>query len=106
VWTFQTDEDRNQWTKVCDADWGEGYSSVMLGPSASGEFNLICFLWNRGSLSEFIPLTFPGRGTLFSGDIVTRLPPDGRIAYAGYANIKSKNKFKSFARVKVSPFKN
>jgi hypothetical protein len=106
VWKFQTDEDREEWSKVCDSDWGEGYSSVMLGPSASGKFyRLHLFFLSPYSkiarLSFFSVSKLAGRSTLFSGEIATRLPPDGRIAYAGYANMKSNLKLMSFARTKV-----
>jgi hypothetical protein len=40
-----------------------------------------------------------GRGAIFSGELVTRPPPDGRTGFAGYANIKSVMRRRSFYRV-------
>jgi len=73
VWGFETEEDLDQWILTKDSDWGEGYSA--------GEL-------------ESSPL---GHGVL-RGDLSTRVPADGRTQNAGYVNIASVKKMKSFAR--------
>jgi len=72
-WGFQTEEELSQWILTKDSDWGEGYSAAEI---------------------ELSPL---GHGVL-RGDLSTRVPADGRTQNAGYVNIASEKKRKSFAR--------
>eukprot|EP00090_Calanus_glacialis_P019311 TRINITY_DN29690_c0_g1_i1.p1 TRINITY_DN29690_c0_g1~~TRINITY_DN29690_c0_g1_i1.p1 ORF type:complete len:384 (-),score=133.76 TRINITY_DN29690_c0_g1_i1:61-1212(-) len=72
-WGFETEEELNQWILTKDSDWGEGYSAAEL---------------------ELNPL---GHAVL-KGDLSTRVPADGRTQNAGYVNIASAPKRKSFAR--------
>jgi len=72
-WGFASEEEMNQWILTKDSDWGEGYSAA--------EF-------------ELSPL---GHAVL-RGDLSTRVPADGRTQNAGYVNIASVKKRKSFAR--------
>jgi len=72
-WGFQTEEELNQWILTKDSDWGEGYSAAQM---------------------ELNPL---GHAVL-RGDLSTRVPADGRTQNAGYVNISSVKKMKSFAR--------
>nr|ACO15263.1 Probable complex I intermediate-associated protein 30, mitochondrial precursor [Caligus clemensi] len=69
-------EANREFVKIADSDWGEGFSTCSLEKHrSSGKIH-------------------------FSGNLVTRAPRDGRTAYAGYANISTKNTHKSFFRVK------
>lgn len=76
-WGFQSELDMAEWIVTKDADWGEGYSSA--------EFHL-----NNA-----------GTGGVFSGNLSTRVPQDGRTMTSGYANIASMTRRKSFARMKI-----
>jgi len=73
---FDTEAKRDDWIVTCDSTWGEGYSSASFGESTNCK----------------------GKG-LFSGELVTRPPNDGRVANAGYANIRSVYRTKSFGRI-------
>ena len=75
-WGFQTQEEVDEWIPTQDSDWGEGYSSA--------EFRLS-----------------PLGHAVWSGDLSTRVPADGRTQAAGYVNIASKKKMMSFAREKL-----
>eukprot|EP00092_Neocalanus_flemingeri_P017623 GFUD01019066.1.p1 GENE.GFUD01019066.1~~GFUD01019066.1.p1 ORF type:complete len:395 (-),score=116.12 GFUD01019066.1:46-1230(-) len=72
-WGFQTEEELSQWILTKDSDWGEGYSAADL---------------------ELNPLGH----AMLRGDLSTRVPADGRTQNAGYVNIASVKKTKSFAR--------
>jgi len=72
-WAFRSKEDLSQLILTVDSDWGEGYSAAELDSSPLGHAVL------RGELS-------------------TRVPADGRTQAAGYVNIATKPKMKSFAR--------
>ena len=72
-WGFGSEEEMAQWILTKDSDWGEGYSAA--------EF-------------ELHPL---GHGVL-RGDLSSRVPADGRTQNAGYVNIASVKRRKSFAR--------
>lgn len=74
VWRFKGDpKSLAQWVTTCDSDYNEGYSTVKLEMSSTGT-------------------------GVFSGTISTRLPKDGRIKYAGYCNMNSVPKRRSFKR--------
>ncbi|XP_033334060.2 complex I intermediate-associated protein 30 [Megalopta genalis] len=80
IWKFDgTKECRNQWVLSCDSDYNEGYSTAKL---------------------EF---TNSGTG-LFHGHISTRIPKDGKIGRAGYCNIMTVPKTKSFYRKSMYDF--
>lgn len=74
VWRFKGNPKAlDQWVITCDSDYNEGYSTVKLELSSTGT-------------------------GVFSGTLSTRLPKDGRIKYAGYCNMNSIPKRKSFKR--------
>jgi NADH dehydrogenase [ubiquinone] 1 alpha subcomplex assembly factor 1 len=73
VWKFDSEESLKQWVVTSDSDHGEGFSTCSL------------------------VLTNNGKG-LFSGELSTRVPKDGRIKRAGYCNIKTLRARKSFKR--------
>jgi len=73
VWGFQSEDDLLQWILTKDSDWGEGYSDAHLDLSPLGH-------------------------AVLRGDLSSRVPADGRTQNAGYVNIASKKKRKSFAR--------
>ncbi|KAK9294386.1 hypothetical protein QLX08_010982 [Tetragonisca angustula] len=74
VWKFDgTQKSLDQWIVNCDKDYHHGYSTAKL------------------ELSSF------GTG-IFHGILDTRLPKDGKTTHAGYCNITSLQKFKSFGR--------
>ncbi|RZC42020.1 complex I intermediate-associated protein 30, mitochondrial [Asbolus verrucosus] len=73
MWKFGTEESLQQWVVTSDSDHNEGYS--------------------KGSLT----LTNTGKG-LFSGELSTKVPKDGRTKRAGYCNIKTLRARKSFKR--------
>lgn len=64
VWKFGKEEALGQWVVTADSDHGEGFSKCGLS------------------------LTNTGRG-LFSGELSTRVPKNGRVKRAGYCNIKT-----------------
>ena len=72
-WGFQTPEEMEEWILTKDSDWGEGYSAAEFSLSPLGH-------------------------AVWRGDLSTRVPADGRTQAAGYVNIASKKKMKSFAR--------
>jgi len=76
VFDFDTPQKINDWIVTCDSTWGEGYSTATLteSPLAKGK-------------------------AMFSGVLDTKPPNDGRIQRAGYANMRSVYKMKSFGRV-------
>jgi len=78
-WEFKKEEDLSQWVLTVDSDWGEGYSTADL------EYN-------------------PAGHAVFRGHLSTRVPADGRTQAAGYANIGTVNRRKSFARLKMLPW--
>ncbi|EFN81929.1 Probable complex I intermediate-associated protein 30, mitochondrial [Harpegnathos saltator] len=74
VWRFNGDpKSLDQWVVTCDSDHEEGFSTAKLEMSSTGT-------------------------GIFSGVLSTRLPKDGRIKYAGYCNITTIPKYKSFKR--------
>ncbi|XP_020296479.1 complex I intermediate-associated protein 30, mitochondrial [Pseudomyrmex gracilis] len=74
VWRFKDDpKSLDQWIVTCDSDYNEGYSTAKLEMSSIGT-------------------------GVFSGVLSNRLPKDGRLAYAGYCNITTIPKYKSFNR--------
>lgn len=64
VWKFGDEESLKKWVVTCDSDHGEGFSNCNLS------------------------LTNNGKG-LFSGELSTRVPKDGKVKRAGYCNIKT-----------------
>lgn len=62
IWKFGNQESLNNWIVTSDKDHNEGYSNCSL------------------------TLNKHGKG-LFSGELVTKVPVDGRIKRAGYCNI-------------------
>ncbi|KAL6254911.1 hypothetical protein P5V15_014253 [Pogonomyrmex californicus] len=74
IWQFKGDpKSLDQWVTTCDSDYEEGFSTAKLEMSSTGT-------------------------GIFSGILSTRLPKDGRIKYAGYCNITTIPKYKSFKR--------
>lgn len=73
IWRFGKQESLQNWTVTCDSDHNEGYSSATL---------------NLNKL---------GHG-LFSGELSTKVPKDGRIKRAGYCNMTTLPARKSFKR--------
>lgn len=74
VWRFKGDpKSLDQWVLTCDSDYEEGYSTAKLEMSSTGT-------------------------GIFSGILSTRLPKDGKIKFAGYCNITTVPKYKSFKR--------
>lgn len=70
---FEKQTDLDRWVVTTDKDHGEGYSQAALELSPAGY-------------------------GLFHGNLESRVPKDGRIKRAGYANIKSLRVRKSFKR--------
>ncbi|XP_076283624.1 complex I intermediate-associated protein 30 isoform X2 [Lasioglossum baleicum] len=68
-----TEDCRNKWKVTCDSDYNEGFSTAKLD------------------------FTLSGTG-LFHGELNPRLPKDGTIGKAGYCNITTVTKRKSFKR--------
>lgn len=74
VWRFNEDpKSLDQWVTTCDSDYEQGFSTAKLELSSTGN-------------------------GLFSGTLSTRLPKDGRIKRAGYCNITTIPKQRSFRR--------
>ncbi|XP_076657200.1 complex I intermediate-associated protein 30 [Halictus rubicundus] len=74
LWKFDGTEDcRNKWILSCDSDYNQGFSTAKLD------------------------FTLTGTG-LFHGELNPRLPKDGTIGRAGYCNITTATKRKSFKR--------
>ncbi|XP_030764685.1 complex I intermediate-associated protein 30, mitochondrial [Sitophilus oryzae] len=73
VYKFQNEDSLNKWIVTSDKDHNEGFSSSSLE------------LTNHGK-------------ALFSGELVLRVPKDGRVKRAGYCNIKTVKPRKSFKR--------
>ncbi|XP_049294799.1 complex I intermediate-associated protein 30, mitochondrial [Anopheles funestus] len=73
VFGFENPTELDRWVVTTDKDHGEGYSQAALEPSPAGY-------------------------GLFHGTLESRVPKDGRIKRAGYANIKSLRVRKSFKR--------
>lgn len=73
LWQFTDQSSLDKWVVTADADHGEGKSSCSL------------------SLSQY------GHG-LFTGNLVTKAPMDGKVKRAGYCNIKTLPARKSFKR--------
>ncbi|XP_035780939.1 complex I intermediate-associated protein 30, mitochondrial-like isoform X2 [Anopheles albimanus] len=73
VFGFNQQEQLDRWIVTTDSDHGEGYSKAKLELSSAGY-------------------------GLFHGSLESRVPIDGRIKRAGYANIKSQRIRKSFKR--------
>jgi len=73
-WDFSSQEQLKQWVLTVDSDWGEGYSAG--GMSLGGQ----------------------GRHLTMAGELSTRVPQDGRTQRAGYVNLHSVKKRKSFGR--------
>lgn len=73
VWVFDSQEVLDKWVVTSDSDHGEGRStgSLTLSPTGHG---------------------------LFSGEICTEPPKDGRVKRAGYCNMTSMRPRKSFKR--------
>ncbi|XP_012542034.1 complex I intermediate-associated protein 30, mitochondrial [Monomorium pharaonis] len=74
VWRFRGNPKAlDQWVTTCDSDYNEGFSTAKLELSSTGT-------------------------GVFYGTLNNRLPKDGKIKYAGYVNINSVPKRKSFKR--------
>ncbi|XP_052863149.1 complex I intermediate-associated protein 30, mitochondrial [Anopheles cruzii] len=73
VFAFEQQQDRERWVVTTDHDHGEGYTRACFEQSPTGY-------------------------GLFHGTLESRVPIDGRIKRAGYANIKSHRVRKSFKR--------
>ncbi|XP_071649718.1 complex I intermediate-associated protein 30, mitochondrial [Temnothorax longispinosus] len=74
VWRFKGDpKSLDQWVVTCDSDYNEGFSTAKLEMSSTGT-------------------------GVFSGTINNRVPKDGKVKYAGYCNINSIPKRRSFKR--------
>lgn len=73
VWILKNEEQLKNWVATSDKDHGEGYSSCSLSLSPAGH-------------------------GLFSGQINTQVPKDGRVKKAGYCNMKSIRPRLSFKR--------
>lgn len=73
LWILNTQESLNHWVVTSDQDHGEGGSSCSLTLSPTGH-------------------------GLFSGEISTQVPKDGRTKRAGYCNMRSIRPRKSFKR--------
>ncbi len=77
MWKFDSEEAlKKQWVTTADSDWGEGYSSCSLSLSPSG------------------------KTALFSGELSTRVPQDGRLVKAGYCTLNSVKQRRAFNRYK------
>jgi len=72
-WGFENEVEMSKWILTKDSDWGEGYSAAEWELSPQGH-------------------------AILRGDLSTRVPADGRTQNAGYVNIASVKKRKSFAR--------
>lgn len=70
---FRNNESLEKWNITCDKDHNEGFSSCTLGINKN-------------------------KHAVFSGEIVTRVPLDGRVKRAGYCNMKTLRARKSFKR--------
>ncbi|XP_044747090.1 complex I intermediate-associated protein 30, mitochondrial [Coccinella septempunctata] len=75
IWKFGKESSLDTWVTSSDSDHNEGFSKCEL------------------------MLTKDGNG-LFSGELNKRVPKDGKIARAGYCNMKTKTFRKSFKRQK------
>ncbi|XP_011176188.1 complex I intermediate-associated protein 30, mitochondrial isoform X1 [Solenopsis invicta] len=74
VWRFRNNPKAlDQWVTTCDSDYNEGFSTAKLELSSTGT-------------------------GVFFGTINNRLPKDGKVKYAGYCNINSVPKRRSFKR--------
>lgn len=73
AWQFNGDESLKKWVVTCDKDHNEGFSNCTLTTNKQGK-------------------------AVFSGEIVPRVPLDGRVKRSGYCNIKSHRARKSFKR--------
>ncbi|XP_063888138.1 complex I intermediate-associated protein 30, mitochondrial-like [Scylla paramamosain] len=73
VWVLNSKEALDQWVVTCDSDHNEGRSTADLSLSPTGH-------------------------GLFSGQLCTDPPKDGRVKRAGYCNMKSIRPRKSFKR--------
>ncbi|XP_077284829.1 complex I intermediate-associated protein 30 [Arctopsyche grandis] len=73
VWCFDNKELLNNFLTVSDSDHMEGFSSCSLDMSPAGRL-------------------------LFSGELSTRVPKDGRVKRSGYCSFRSKQIRKSFKR--------
>lgn len=83
LWNLQdhTEEDiAKKWVVTADSVWGEGYSWAQFLPSNTGQ------------------------GAVFSGELNTTVPKDGRTVSSGYANIKAVTQLRSFYRTKYLNF--
>jgi len=70
---FRGHESLDRWVVSTDRDWGEGFTKAELTTSKNNM-------------------------ALFQGHLCTDLPKDGNVKRAGYANMKSLDKKKSFGR--------
>ncbi|GLV32819.1 Complex I intermediate-associated protein 30 kDa [Carabus blaptoides fortunei] len=73
VWNFNSPEALDQWVTTSDKDHNEGYSSCSLTMNN----------YSKG---------------VFTGDLNTRVPKDGKIKRSGYCNMRSIRARKSFKR--------
>lgn len=73
IWKFDTEDILKKWVSTSDSDHGEGYSNCSLQLTEHGK-------------------------AMFSGDLSTKVPKDGRIKRSGYCNMKSHRIRKSFKR--------
>ncbi|XP_014245839.1 complex I intermediate-associated protein 30, mitochondrial [Cimex lectularius] len=72
IWTIREQNDLDTWITTCDSDHGEGFSSCSL-------------ILNNGH-------------GLFSGNLSTDFPKDGKIKRSGYCTVRTKRMRKSFKR--------
>lgn len=73
IWKFNDQQSLDNWVTTSDSDNAEGYSTCGLTLSPEGK-------------------------GVFSGEISTKLPKDGKIQRTGYCNLRSKRARKSFKR--------
>lgn len=74
IWKFEGEKSLETWIVTCDKDHNEGFSNCSLTTNKQGK-------------------------ALFSGNLETRVPIDGRVKRSGYCNIKTQRARKSFKRV-------
>lgn len=64
IWSFNTENDFDKWITTADSDHNEGYSTCSLKKSAAGY-------------------------GLFSGNVDSKLPIDGKLKRTGYCNLNA-----------------
>lgn len=73
AWDFRGDKPLEKWIVTCDKDHNEGFSNCTLNTNKAAH-------------------------ALFSGEIISRTPLDGKVKRSGYCNIKTERAKKSFRR--------